>query len=381
MPRLDDIRAGYLPLLDSAVLLVAADKGFAEVRGVRLILNRETSWATIRDRMGIGQLDAAHMLAPMPIAASLGLGPLAVPMVAPFVLALGGNAVTVSNAVAERMATINPVMDGPAAAGQALRRTVEAARRDGRPPLRFAVVHRHSSHNYDLRYWLAASGIGPDRDIDITVVPPPLMPDALATGQIDGFCVGEPWSTIAVRRGAGHIVTSKAEIWRRGPEKVLGLSAHFAETRGEVLERLILALHDAAAWCEDSANRETLAALLAAKEHLNVPESALLPALEGRLETAPGKRRAIEGFVTFHGADANRPNQDHGQWLFRQMVRWGDATDSETARDRAAAVFSPASYDTALGPLGPNRDSKRRLSENDRPAGLYDVAEENPASN
>jgi len=380
MPRLDDIRAGYLPLLDSAVLLVAADKGFAEARDVRLILNRETSWATIRDRMGVGQLDAAHMLAPMPIAASLGLGPLAVPMVAPFVLALGGNAVTVSNAVAERMATTDPVMDGPAAAGQALRRIVEAARRDARPPLRFAVVHRHSSHNYDLRYWLAASGIGPDRDIDITVVPPPLMPDALATGQIDGFCVGEPWSTIAVRRGAGHIVTSKAEIWRRGPEKVLGVSAHFAETRGEVLARLILALHDAAAWCEDSANREALAALLAAKEHLNVPESALLPALEGRLETAPGKRRAIEGFVTFHGAKANRPNPDHGQWLFRQMVRWDDATDSETAHDLAAAVFSPASYDTALGRLPPNRESKRTLSENDRPTRLYDVSGENPAS-
>ncbi|MCB8838893.1 CmpA/NrtA family ABC transporter substrate-binding protein [Aurantimonas sp. VKM B-3413] len=376
MSRTIEIRAGFLPLLDSAVLVAAAQEGFAEARGIHLKLSRETSWATIRDRMGVGHFDVAHMLAPMPIAASLGIGPLAVPMIAPMVLALGGNAVTVSQAVAATMETVRPLGSGPADAGAALRTVVERRKAKGEPPLRFAVVHPHSSHNYDLRYWLAASGIAPERDVDITVVPPPLVPDALAGGQIDGFCVGEPWSTIAVRRSAGAIVTTKAEIWRRSPEKVLGVARGFAEERPDALERLILALADAAAWCDDPANHLALAALLAAPENLGLAETNLLPALAGRLEVSPGRHLVIPDFIVFHASGANRPDPRQGRWLLRQMVRWGDAPLSPESLAVAGDVFRPDLYRQALGE-GPEANSEASGSSDvadgpDVPPGLFD---------
>ncbi|MCE7029005.1 CmpA/NrtA family ABC transporter substrate-binding protein [Jiella avicenniae] len=364
------VRAGYVPLLDSAVLIAAAEKGFAEERGVVLSLQRETSWATVRDRIGVGQFDCAHMLAPMPIAANLGLGPLPVPMLAPMVLALGGNGITVSNAVAETMDRCAPegFDETPASAGRAfaavVRRRVEA----GEAPLRLAVVHPHSSHNYDLRYWLAASGVVPEKDVEITVLPPPLMPDALAGGGIDGFCAGEPWATIAVQRRAGRIVTSRAEIWRRGPEKVLGVRRAFAEENPETLSSLVMALCDAAAWCADPENFETLAGLLSAPERIDVAEAALMPGLAGRLETAPGRFRQIADFMVFAGGGANRPDPRHGRWLYRQMTRWGDAPSSDAGLRIADETFSPTLFDAAMGGTGTNSPEA-----GERPAGLFDA--------
>ncbi|MCW7545934.1 CmpA/NrtA family ABC transporter substrate-binding protein [Aurantimonas coralicida] len=383
--KLESVRLGYLPLLDSAVLLVAAKLGIAEERGLDLTLFRETSWATIRDRMGVGQFDAAHMLAPMPIAANLGIGPLAVPMIAPMVLALGGNAVTVSTALARAMAdTAGDDPDGPAAAGAALKSVLGRRAQAGRSHARLAVVHRYSSHNYDLRYWLAASGIEPDRDVEITVVPPSLVPDALAAGEIDGFCVGEPWSTVAVRRGVGRIVTSKAEIWRRGPEKVLGVSAAFARDRPETLSRLIDALGQAALWCADPANHRALADLLALPQHLGVPSDDLMAGITGRMEVAPGRFRAIEGFMIFAGGDANRPDRSHGRWLYRQMARWGDVRFCETGLAIAGRTFRPDLFDEARGDPKPtaaqdeDADEDGPSSITDRPAGLFDAETGDP---
>ncbi|WAP70557.1 CmpA/NrtA family ABC transporter substrate-binding protein [Jiella pelagia] len=371
------IRAGYVPLLDSAVLIVAAAKGFAEERGIILSLQRETSWATVRDRIGVGQFDCAHMLAPMPIAANLGLGPLPVPMLAPMVLALGGNGVTVSNAVAEAMDRLGPAGydASPATAGAALAAVVRRRGEAGEAPLRLAVVHPHSSHNYDLRYWLAACGIAPEKDVEITVVPPPLMPDALAGGGIDGFCAGEPWGTIAVQRGAGRIVTSRAEIWRRGPEKVLGVRKAFAEENPETLANLVLALGDAAAWCADPDSFPELARLLAGPERLDVAEAALLPGLAGRLETAPGRNRAIADFMVFAGSGANRPDPGHGRWLYRQMARWGDAPFSDDGLKIAGETFSPQHFEAAIGTVGDPAAAAAAVTGDagDRPAGLFDA--------
>ncbi|EAS49667.1 putative periplasmic substrate-binding protein, ABC-type nitrate/sulfonate/bicarbonate transporter [Aurantimonas manganoxydans SI85-9A1] len=385
MTKLESVRLGYLPLLDSAVLLVAAKLGFAEKRGLDLTLFRETSWATIRDRMGVGQFDAAHMLAPMPIAANLGIGPLAVPMIAPMVLALGGNAVTVSTALAQAMAdTAGDDPDGPAAAGAALKSALGRRAQAGGSQARLAIVHRYSSHNYDLRYWLAAAGIEPDRDVEITVVPPSLVPDALAVGEIDGFCVGEPWSTVAVRRGVGRIVTSKAEIWRRGPEKVLGVSAAFARDRPETLSRLIDALGQAALWCADPANHRALADLLALPEHLGLPSDDLMAGITGRMEVAPGRFRSIEGFMIFAGRDANRPDRSHGRWLYRQMARWGDVRFCETGLAIAGRTFRPDLFDNARGDPKPaaardeDADEDGPSSVSDRPEGLFDAENGDP---
>ena len=200
------ITAGFLPLTDSALLVAAKVMGFADAEDLDLTLVRETSWANIRDRIAVGHFEAAHMLAPMPIASNLGLTPLPLPLIAPMALGLGGNAVTVSASLWSAMADDGARNElDPAINGAALKRTV--ARRALAQKLQFAVVHPFSGHSYELRYWLAACGVDPVSDIDIVVVPPSLMADAMKTGRIDGYCAGEPWNSFGVENASGHLAT------------------------------------------------------------------------------------------------------------------------------------------------------------------------------
>ena len=187
------------------------------------------------------------MLAPLPIAQNLGLSPLSVEMIAPFALGLGGNAITVSKAIWNNLLELSDDPAGDALrAGQGLCQLIAQRRAKDLPALSLAVVHDYSAHAYELRYWLAASGINPHRDLSITIVPPGLMADALASGAIDGFCVGEPWNSVAVASGAGHVLTTKGSIWRSSPEKVLGLTRRWADNDPERLDQLLLALHHSA---------------------------------------------------------------------------------------------------------------------------------------
>ncbi|MDZ5698294.1 CmpA/NrtA family ABC transporter substrate-binding protein [Chelativorans sp. M5D2P16] len=346
------ITAGFLPLLDSAVLVTAREKGFAAEEGIELTLSREISWANIRDRIAVGHFDVAHMLAPMPIATNLGLTPMRLDMVAPFALGLGGNAVSVSKALWSAMADAGAGgPDAPAAVGAALRRVVEERRSGGRERLRFAVVHPYSGHNFELRYWLAACGIDPERDVEITIVPPPLTADAVAAGRIDGFCVGEPWSSVAVAGGHAHIATVKAAIWKSSPEKVIGVRADWAEAHRETLHQFLRALYRAALWCGESENREELAAMLAGDTYLAQPKRLLLGALEGRLQTGGGVQNMPEFFLPVQKA-ANFPWQSHALWFYSQMVRWGQVAHGAANAETARRTFRPDIYRAALGPLG-----------------------------
>ncbi|EAU41635.1 nitrate transporter component, nrtA [Fulvimarina pelagi HTCC2506] len=343
---LDVVHAGYLPLLDSASLVVAVRLGFAERYGLDLKLHRERSWATVRDRMSVGHFDCAQMPAPLPIAMSLSLGPLNTETFAPMVLNTGGNAVTVGNEVAAALKDEAPTDQSPAAIGAALRFAVaRLSERKGRQ-IRFAVVHRFSCHNYDLRYWLAACGIRPDTDVEITVVPPSLMPEALSSGQIDGFSAGEPWNTIAVRNGAGAIVATKAEIAPNSPEKVLGTSRAFVDDRRDVCERLIKCLLEAGQWCDALENRPALAELMAEARHVAVDETHLMPGLTGELETAPGERRIVGSFLSF-SCQGNRPDAGYARWLYRQMMRWGHGRADPTAASIVEKVYQPSVFGTA----------------------------------
>lgn len=344
------ITVGFLPLLDSALLVAAREKGFAEVEGVDLVLMRENSWASVRDRLAVGHFAAAHMLAPMPIAFNLGLAPLAMPTIAPMALGLGGNAVTVSAPAWAAMLEAGASADlDPTANGAALRQVI-ASRAAER--LRLAVVHPHSGHNYELRYWLAASGINPERDVDIVIVPPPLMPDALAAGQIDGYCVGEPWNSASVFRGTGRLVTTKSKIWRSSPEKVLGVSAEWADANPEALGRLLRALYRAAQWCGDAANHAELAAILARPGYVGCDAEWLMPALSGQLLGADGGVIAIDDFFVPLARAATFPWRSHALWFYSQMVRWGQIEASDANERIARETYRPDLYRAALGPLG-----------------------------
>jgi ABC-type nitrate/sulfonate/bicarbonate transport system substrate-binding protein len=354
---------GFIPLLDCAPLAVAVEKGFARAEGLDLRLVRETSWANIRDRVVVGHFDAAHMLGPMAIASTLGVGHIKVPMAAPLSLGLGGNGITVSLRVWDAMLAEGAVVGGdPRVLGNALRRVVHA--RDGahKPQLTFAMVYPFSAHNYELRYWLAASGIDPDRDVRLVVIPPPLLVDAMREGQIDGFCVGEPWNSVAVAVGVGCIVVPTTAIWCLSPEKVLGCRLEWTQRHPDRLRALVRALYRAAQWCEDPANHAELARLLAEPRFVGAPADMLLRGLSNRLRLHPeGELRELRHFYVPASQAATFPWVSHALWFYSQMVRWNQIAFDESHVAQVRATYRPDLYRLALGPSAsdvPTTDTK-----------------------
>ena len=343
----EELTIGFLPLVDACLPILAREHGFAEDEGLSLNLVKDVSWATVLDRLLYGHSDAAHLVAPLAIATTLGRGRPAQPLSVPFVLGLNGNAITLRTDIARR-AGVGGKLGDPAQVGAALAEVVRERLAAGNP-LRFGVVHRYSSHNYMLRYWLAACGIVPDRDVEITTVPPPFCADALEAGEVDGICVGEPWNSVAVERGAGQIVLATAQIWRRGVEKVLALREPvLAEKRGAV-ERLIRAMCRAGRHFVDPANWDANAAILARAEYLDGDAVLIRRAIADQLLLSRGGGIVdYPDFMFQYREAANFPWVSQAEWLYTQMVRWdGLPFDSSDAR-KAAGVFRPDVYRSAL---------------------------------
>ena len=234
------LRIGFIPLVDAAALIVAVDKGFAAAEGLDITLVREVSWSNVRDKLNIGLFDAAHLLAPVAIASSLGLGHVKVPIVAPFNLGINGNAITVSPALhAALMEEIDGDRFDPMATALALSRVVAKRRKSGAEPLTFGMTFPFSTHNYQLRFWMAAGGVDPDEDVHLVVLPPPYMVDSLANGQVDAFCVGAPWNSVAVDLGIGHILHFVADILVSAVEKVLAVRQNWSEKNPEIVAALV----------------------------------------------------------------------------------------------------------------------------------------------
>ncbi|OGS51084.1 MAG: nitrate transporter [Erythrobacter sp. RIFCSPHIGHO2_12_FULL_63_10] len=348
---LDELTIGFLPLVDACLPILAAEHGFAEAEGLSLRFIKDMSWATVLDRLLYGHSDAAHMIAPLAIATTLGRGRPAQPLAAPFVLGLNGNAITLSCDLAARVGPLEGLGD-PHEVGSALCKEVARLQKQGRK-LRFGVVPRYSSHNYMLRYWLSACGIRPEHDVEIVTVAPPFSADALAAGEIDGSCVGEPWNSIAVDRGVGCIVLASAQIWRRGVEKVLAMRADRLEARRPAVEALIRAMRKAGAHFVDPSNWEVNAAVLARPEYCNAPSEIILRAISDRLVLrADGAPVLYSDFMFQHREAANFPWISQAEWLYTQLVRWdGLAYDSGDA-EKAARVFRPDVYRSALSGTG-----------------------------
>lgn len=344
-------RIGFLPLVDAVLPIVAHEFGLAGKQGVSIELHRDPSWATVRDRLIYGQTDAAHLLAPLAIATSLGLDRPPVPLGAPFMLGLNGNTVTVSLRVAALLGDAIAAGDVNAT-GRALAALAKAEAGAGRR-LRLAVVHRYSSHNYMLRYWLSACGCDPDRDVEIIVVPPPFIAQAFALGEIDGSCVGEPWNSVAVEQGNGVIVAATSQIWNRGVEKLLAFRRQTLEARRDEVEALLRACHEAGQVVADPERREEVAALLARPEYIGQPAHLIERALSDQILLGRGgSATRIEDFLVLHREAANFPWRSQAMWLYSQMVRWGHAPLHEDGFEQAAAVFRPDIYRSALAGTG-----------------------------
>ena len=349
-----ELRIGFIPLADATALIIAVDKGFTAAEGLDVELVREVSWSNVRDKLNIGLFDAAHLIAPVAIASSLGIGHVKVPIVAPFGLGVNGNAITVSPPL---HAAIAAAADGdianPMVSARALARVVAERKARGQEPLTFGMTFPFSTHNYHLRFWMAAGGVDPDEDVRLVVLPPPYMVESLANRHVDGFCVGAPWNSVAVDLGIGNILHFVSEILSRAAEKVLGVRQRWAEENPDVLKRLVHAQGRAAAFVEDSANRDEVAAILAAPNRIGVAAEVIRRTLDGRLKVAPdGTVRTDERYLLIGRAGVARPDPAQAAWLYAQMVRWGQAPLSPDLLAAAKAVFRPDLYDVAIGTNG-----------------------------
>jgi ABC-type nitrate/sulfonate/bicarbonate transport system substrate-binding protein len=343
------LQIGFIPLVDAAALIVAVDKGFAAEEGLEVDLVREVSWSNVRDKLNIGLFDAAHLLAPVAISSSLGIGHVKVPIAAPFNLGINGNAITVSQSLhAAIMGEIEGDRYDPMATARALARVVAQRRKRGAEPLTFAMTFPFSTHNYQLRFWMAVGGVDPDEDVRMVVLPPPFMADSLAGGQVDAFCVGAPWNSIAVDRGVGHILHFVSDILVRAAEKVLAVRQSWSERNPDVVAALVRAASRGAVFVEE--NREETAHILAKPERIGVDAEVVKRTLDGRLKISPdGTMRQSGRYLLVGREEAARPDPVQAAWLYAQMARWGQTSISKDALRTAMAVFRPDLYDAALG--------------------------------
>ena len=344
------ISIAFLPLADSAVLVAAREKGFAAEQDIDLNLVRSTSWATLRDRLVYGQVQAAHMLAPLAIGVTLGMSQHRTALAAPFKLNVNGNALTMSLAFA---AALDP--DLPRRIGDPVAAAHDFAAAIGlhfRKPI-IGVVHRLSSHVLMLRYWLAYAGVDPDRDLTLRVLPPSLMVEALRNGEIDGFIAGAPWASVATAEGIGEMVAGGARIWQRGVEKVLAFRTQWMEDEPDLVDRLLRALSRAAAWCDEPDNHAELADLLADRRYVAQPAERIMPALTGRIVPRLGEPAiTVPDWLLFHREAAGFPWRSQALWIYSQFVRWKMIEPSPEAERLAADVFRSDIYRRALGNAG-----------------------------
>jgi ABC-type nitrate/sulfonate/bicarbonate transport system substrate-binding protein len=353
-PEKTDVTFGIIPLTDCAVIVVAHEKGYFKKYGLNSSVSREASWANIRDKVALGVLDGAHMLAGMPIAATLGLGLPPTPMVTAFSMDLNGNGITVSNDLYARMLAADPeaMRERPLTA-RALKKVIDANKLAGRPPMTFAMVFPVSTHNYEIRYWMAAAGIDPDRDVQLIVIPPPQMVANLQSRNIDGYCVGEPWNARAVTAGIGHTLITSYEIWNNGPEKVFGVNREWAEKYPNTHRAAIMALIDAAQWMDKPENRDEVARLISGPAYVDAPVDEVRMSMTGTFRYSQGEApRPLPDFNVFHRYAANFPWRSHAVWFLTQMIRWGQIETPLDIHATAATVYRPDLYRDAAQALG-----------------------------
>lgn len=322
-------------MIDGAVIIAAQEMGLFAKHGICVALSRELGWATIREKILHEELDAAHAPASMAFAMRCGIGMVSRPCLTGMVLSLNGSAITLSNELWEK-----GVHDA-----ESLRLLIEHDR--DKRVYSFGAVMELSSQHYNLRNWLRAGGIDPDRDVRIPIVPSPLLHHGLLDGHLDGYCVAEPWNSIVTQQGAGWVVATASEIDNGMPEKVLLVLEKFAENRQAEHLAMIAALIEASVFCENPANRMELIRMLALPRYLDVPESLLKDSLIGPFH-AGREDREIADFIVFHRDGANIPNREKGRRIFNEVRSMNAAKDNRALRpDVINRIFREDIYQQA----------------------------------
>ncbi|MBV1865738.1 MAG: ABC transporter substrate-binding protein [Rhodobacteraceae bacterium] len=359
----DELKLGFIKLTDMAPLAIAYEKGFFEDEGLFVTIEPQANWKVLLDGVIDGTLDGAHMLAGQPLAATIGFGTKA-HIVTPFSMDLNGNGITVSNAIWDEMKQYIPKdADGKPVhpiSASALKPIVERYKDEGKP-FNMGMVFPVSTHNYELRYWLAAGGIHPgyyseddisgqlDADVLLSVTPPPQMPATLEAGTILGYCVGEPWNQAAVFKGIGVPVITDYEIWKDNPEKVFGLTKEFTEKYPNTTIALTKALIRAAQWldADSNANRPEAVEILSRPEYVGADAEVIANSMTGTFEYEKGDKRDVPDFNVFFRYNATYPYYSDATWYLTQMRRWGQISEAKTAswyEDVAKSVYQPDIY-------------------------------------
>ncbi|MCP4821980.1 MAG: ABC transporter substrate-binding protein [Shimia sp.] len=359
----DELTFGFIKLTDMAPLAVAYEQGYFDDEGLFVTLEAQANWKVLLDGVIDGQLDGAHMLAGQPIAATIGYGTKA-HIITPFSMDLNGNGITVSNQIWEEMKPNIPHdADGKPVhpiSASALKPVVEKYSDDGKP-FNMGMVFPVSTHNYELRYWLAAGGLEPGyyspenitgqigADVLLSVTPPPQMPATMEAGTIYGYCVGEPWNQQAVVKSIGVPVITDYELWKNNPEKVFGLNAEFAEKYPNTTLAVTKALIRAAMWLDenDNANREEAVKILSQSEYVGADYDVIAASMTGTFEYEKGDKRAVPDFNVFFRYNATYPFYSDAVWYLTQMRRWGQIAEAKPDSwydEVAKSVYKPAIY-------------------------------------
>jgi len=354
MSNVASLTLGVMPLTDAAPLIVGKEKGFFASEKLDVTLEREVSWATIRDKVMFRAFDGAQMLAPMPLAMTFGLGHKPRKTIAPIVLSRNGNGITVSKSLLAAIERTAPesLKTRPIKA-DGLASVIAERRKERSKKLVFGVVFPYSTHYIQLRAWLSDAGLSPDQDLEVVVVPPAQMAGELDAGRLDGYCVGEPWNQLAVRRGVGHLLITSQEFWTHRVEKVLGVNESFAEDRPEILQALLRALIRTGKWLDRSDNRLEAARLLVEGGWLDdvrvdVVGLSLMGVIAHDLEQPP---RMIRDMHVFHEHGAARPSLDDAALYAEAMIDAGQLT-TRPKNDDLAAVYREDLYLEAARSIG-----------------------------
>ncbi|MEL7312411.1 MAG: CmpA/NrtA family ABC transporter substrate-binding protein [Pseudomonadota bacterium] len=343
MTKLD---IAYVPLTDAAPLVVARERGLFKNHGLDVRLVQEQSWASVRDKLQTGRVQAAHMLASMPLALAAGAGFAPVDFEVSMILSLNGNGVTVSNELYSDMQRTGLLhKNSSRGAGDALKAVIELRKSLRKPLLCFASVFPTSTHYYLLRYWMAASGIDTENDVRFVVVPPPRMVEALQSGLVDGCCVGEPWNHVAVREFAGHLLLTGYDIWNNAPEKVLAMNSEWVASNEDAVIALSQALLAACEWIDQREHRREVARLLSLPAYVDLPQTTIEYSLNGTVINAGNQTvREVPDFHVFHRYTANFPWYSHAEWLLSQMIRWGQIDKNTDVTAITEKVFRTALF-------------------------------------
>jgi nitrate/nitrite transport system substrate-binding protein len=364
-PETPDLKIGIIALTDCSPIVVGAEKGFFKKYGLNVVVNKMASWAAIRDGIHNDDIQATHMLIGMPIASTMGLaGAPRKPMVIPWLLNRNGQAITLK---AELKGKVG-------ADPKALKPFVDAAKASG-SPMTFAMTFPPGTHAMWMRYYLAAGGIHPDKDVSLITIPPPQMVANMKVGKMDGFCVGEPWNARSIADGIGFTSVTTQDMWKDHPEKVCAFTSTFAEKNPKTVKAVLKGLHEASVWLDDLNNRDEGCEIVSKPNYINCPKDIILGRQLGEIDYGDGRKvKEDTYYMTFSKRNCNYPQPKYCKWWLTQFRRWGMVEGAPAYDSVAQQVMRPDIYEEAMKEIGHAHGGR-----DDKPETLFDGKTFDPA--